>query len=248
MIDPLPLDMLPQPDEWTCGPTCLHAVYRYFGEKSDLSTIIDRVPKLDDGGTLAVLLGCDALKHGYAARIYTYNLTVFDPIWFRDGVDLPAKLCAQADAKDDNKLRLATAGYLEFLRLGGQVRMRDLSTALIRKYLSRNIPLLTGLSSTYLYQEAREINSPTQDKSDVVGFPQGHFVVLRGYDKESKLVQVADPYQKNPWSQNLDYQVSLERVVCAVLLGVLTYDANFLVIHPKNNAMNPHYVSPTPPL
>lgn len=246
MIDPLPLDMLPQPDEWTCGPTCLHAVYRYFGEKVELPMIIHRVPKLDEGGTLAVLLGCDALKHGYAARIYTYNLTVFDPTWFREGVDLQAKLCAQAEAKDDNKLRLATAGYLEFLRLGGQVRMRDLSTTLIRKYLSRNIPLLTGMSSTYLYQEARELDSPTQDKSDVVGVPQGHFVVLRGYDKESKLVQVADPYQKNPWSQNLAYQVSLERVVCAVLLGVLTYDANFLVIHPKNNAMNPHYVVPPP--
>lgn len=244
MINPLPLDMLPQPDEWTCGPTCLHAVYRYFGEQMDLATIIQRVPKLDDGGTLAVLLGCDALAHGYAARIYTYNLTVFDPTWFQEGVDLPAKLRAQAAAKSDNKLRLATNGYIEFLRLGGQVRMQDLSTTLIRKYLARNIPLLTGLSSTYLYQEARELNIPSQDKSDVSGVPQGHFVVLRGYDRESKLVTVADPYQKNPWSKNLDYQVSLERVVCAVLLGVLTYDANFLVIHPSNSANNPHYVNP----
>ena len=248
MINPLPLDMLPQPDEWTCGPTCLHAVYRYFGEKMELSTIIHRVPKLDDGGTLAVLLGCDALANGYAARIYTYNLTVFDPSWFRDGVDLARKLQEQAESKQDKKLRLATHGYLEFLRLGGQVRMQDLSTTLIRKYLARNIPLLTGLSSTYLYQEARELNNPSQDKSDIAGYPQGHFVVLRGYDKETKLVTVADPYSKNPWSTNLDYQVSLERVVCAVLLGVLTYDANFLVIHPKNSANNPHYVVPPIPL
>ena len=124
------------------------------------------------------------------------------------------------------------------------MRMRDLSTTLIRKYLARNIPLLTGLSSTYLYQDARELNNPSQDKSDIAGYPQGHFVVLRGYDKETKLVTVADPYSKNPWSTNLDYQVSLERVVCAVLLGVLTYDANFLVIHPKNSANNPHYVNP----
>lgn len=234
MSEPLALDILPQPDEWTCGPTCLHAVYRYFGDNIDLHTVIQRVPKLDDGGTLAVLLGCDALMHGYAARIYTYNLTVFDPSWFNEGVELSSKLKAQAEAKDDTKLRLATNGYLEFLRLGGQVRMRDLSTTLLRKYLARNVPLLTGLSSTYLYQESREINSPSQDKSDVAGVPQGHFVVLRGYDRESKLIHVADPYQKNPWSKNLDYQVSLERVVCAILLGVLTYDANLLVIYPKN--------------
>ncbi len=25
------LTMLPQPDETTCGPTCLHAIYRYWG-------------------------------------------------------------------------------------------------------------------------------------------------------------------------------------------------------------------------
>ena len=28
----LPVEILPQPDETTCGPTCLHAVFRYFGE------------------------------------------------------------------------------------------------------------------------------------------------------------------------------------------------------------------------
>ena len=28
----LPVRTLPQPDETTCGPTCLHAVYRYWGE------------------------------------------------------------------------------------------------------------------------------------------------------------------------------------------------------------------------
>ena len=28
----LDLDILAQPDDETCGPTCLHAVYRYFGE------------------------------------------------------------------------------------------------------------------------------------------------------------------------------------------------------------------------
>ena len=26
------LDIRPQPDQTTCGPTCLHAVYRYFND------------------------------------------------------------------------------------------------------------------------------------------------------------------------------------------------------------------------
>ena len=39
----LPVEILPQPDETTCGPTCLHAVFRYFGEDEPLERIIERV-------------------------------------------------------------------------------------------------------------------------------------------------------------------------------------------------------------
>ena len=38
----LPLETLPQPDETTCGPTCLHAVYRYWGETEPLAQVIER--------------------------------------------------------------------------------------------------------------------------------------------------------------------------------------------------------------
>ena len=40
--------------------------------------LIADVPKLEDGGTLAVLMGCDALRRDYTAKLYTYNLPVFD--------------------------------------------------------------------------------------------------------------------------------------------------------------------------
>lgn len=234
MQEPLNINILPQPDDVTCGPTCLHAVYRYFGDSVSLQEVIERTPQLEDGGTLAVLLGCDALKHGYDATIYTYNLTVFDPTWFRySDAHLVDKLRSQLLHKDSKKLHIATRGYLEFLSLGGRIQMQDLSSQLIREHLNQSVPLLTGLSSTYLYQDRREVNA-TQEPDDVRGVAQGHFVILRGYNRESKMVRIADPYQKNPWSQNLDYEVPIERVVCAILLGVLTYDANMLVIRPKS--------------
>src|SRR6185369_13364802 len=72
----LRLEILPQPDDITCGPTCLHAVYRYFGDVIGLDQVIEEVPQLETGGTLAVLLGCHALRRGYDATIYTYNLQV----------------------------------------------------------------------------------------------------------------------------------------------------------------------------
>lgn len=53
--------MLPQPTETTCGPTCLHAVYRYWGDEAKLQDVIGRTRALQHGGTFAVFLACDAL-------------------------------------------------------------------------------------------------------------------------------------------------------------------------------------------
>jgi hypothetical protein len=228
----LPFDMLPQPNDWTCGPTCLQAVYRFWGNEDSLDEVIARTRQLAGGGTLAVMLGCDALRQGFQAKIYTFNLTAFDPTWFRDEVDLSAKLRAQLERKDSSRLKAATQGYLEFLELGGTLEMKDLSGQLIHEYLDQSVPIITGLSSTYLYQESREENV-TQRRDDVAGVPQGHFVVLRGFARMRGVVRIADPYMKNPWSQNLDYEIPLERVICAILLGVLTYDANLLIIRPR---------------
>src|SRR5206468_5022462 len=68
----LPVKILPQPDEITCGPTCLHAIYRYWGEDEKLAAVIARARRLEAGGTFAVFLACDALRKGYRATIFTY--------------------------------------------------------------------------------------------------------------------------------------------------------------------------------
>jgi hypothetical protein len=120
---------------------------------------------------------------------------------------------------------------LDFIELGGSLRFEDLTGALIRKYLNRGIPVLTGLSSTYLYRVAREYG-PEDDSDDVRGEPAGHFVVLCGYSKDTREVLVADPFLTNPTGTN-QYLVNIDRLICAILLGILTYDANLLIIEPR---------------
>jgi len=220
-----------QPDEWTCGPTCLHAVYRYFGDGLPLSSLIAEVSTTESGGTFAVLLACHALRRGYSATLYTYNLQLFDPTWFASDVDLSKKLAAQMKAKHDPQIEVATKGYLEFFRLGGKVRFEVLSAKLIRQYLSKGLPILTGLSSTYLYQNMRE-HGPNGDEDDVRGLPVGHFVVMCGYRKQERRVLVADPLQPNPLSDERIYEVGIDRAICAILLGILTFDANLLILEP----------------
>lgn len=232
----LPVPMLPQPDETTCGPTCLHAVYRYWGATAPLTDVIERTHKLEHGGTFAIFLACDALRQGYQATLYTYNLTVFDPTWFAPGVDIAERLRLQAaEKRHDARLQRVTEGYLEFLRLGGRLRLTDLSRPLIRGLLRRNLPIITGLSSTYLYRAAREYG-PDDTPDDIRGLPAGHFVVLAGYDREKRSVLVADPYWRHPYSPSHEYWVNIDRLIGAVLLGIVTHDANLLLVHPSQAA------------
>lgn len=229
----LDLKMLRQPDDATCGPTCLHAVYRYFGDEIALDDVIAEIPQLELGGTLAVTLANHALRRGYGAMIYTYNLTVFDPSWFEGRQpDLAERLQAQARAKPDRRLAEATNAYLDYLSLGGELTMEDLRPGLLRRLLERDRPILTGLSATFLYRSPRELGTDKLQEDDLRGESTGHFVVLCGWDREERSVRVADPLEDNPRFQEHIYWLPVERVINAILLGVLTYDANLLVLEP----------------
>jgi hypothetical protein len=229
----LALETLPQPDETTCGPTCLHAVYRYWGETEPLGQVVERNYRMEHGGTFAVYLACDALRKGYCATIYTYNLLVFDPTWFtRAGVDIAERLQRQLEMKmERRRFQQVTPGYLEFLKLGGRLRFVDLSPKLLHRILRRRMPIITGLSSTYLYHAAREYG-PTDVKDDIRGTPSGHFVVIAGYNAPRRRVLIVDPYQPHPYGTTHEYWISIDRAVGAVLLGIVTHDANLLIVHP----------------
>jgi hypothetical protein len=228
----LRLSVLPQPNYTTCGPTCLHAVYRYWDYETSLHDVIDTVEPLPEGGTLAVRLAIHALKRGFKAEIFTYNLQIFDPTWFspHSPVDLAQRLREQSEHKQSPKLRLATEAYLEFLSLGGIMRYENLDAKLLRRFLRRGVPVLTGLSATHLYDCAREFQD---DYDDVRGTPSGHFVVLSGYDPKTREVSVADPLHDNPRFGSQYYRVGINRLTASILLGILTYDANLLVLTPK---------------
>lgn len=244
------LDIQAQPDDRSCGPTCLYSLYRYYGEKdATLKQTIGQIHSLDSGGTLAEILACHALLRGFSATIYTYHLQMFDPSWFaddghmHDAGDLMARLDEQVRAKPwDKRLRPATKAFKEFLSLGGKLKMVDLTAGLIRQHLMQGIPIVAGLSSTYLYGASREFG-PKDESDDIKGEPQGHFVMLVGYDTVKREVLVADPLDQNPPFHTAKYRLSVNRLINAVLLGIVTYDANLLVIEP-----GPGMKVPKPPV
>jgi len=228
----LAFDIVAQPDDATCGPTCLHGVYGFYRDPLPLEQVIAEVDALPAGGTLAAHLAVHALRRGYRAEIAAWDLAVLDPTWFAPGAPpLIERLSARAARQYDPRRRAACESYLRFLELGGELSFEELSASLLRGYLRRGLPVLTGLSATYLYREPRELADGTPD--DVLGDPVGHFVVLTGYTPGTRTVRVTDPSETNPLASGHTYPVPISRVVGAIFLGALTHDANLLVIQPR---------------
>ena len=179
-------------------------------------------------------MACHALARGYKATIYTYNVNVFDPTWFLPGFDsLAERLDAQRRASDSARVRMACSEYLDFLRLGGKLRMEDLTSELIRRFLKNSTPILTGLSATYLYHAKREFGRDAIP-DDVRG-PRRAFrcaVRLRPDEANGDGGRSSAP---NPFANEQTYAVEIDRVKNAILLGIVTHDANLLIIEPRTN-------------
>jgi len=229
----LPVRIERQPDYTTCGPTALHAIYRYYGDPIDLDTVIRETAKLPGGGTLAVHLSVHALGRGYEVDTWVCNVRHMDPTWFQTPTDLLAKLKARMEAKKllgDPRYGPAMDAVEQYVRLGGRTVWGDLTPELIRGLLAQGTPLLTGTNGTYLYQCSRETDA---GPDDVAGDAFGHFIVLSGYRDGDQSVAICDPLLDNPAHGTKYYRASVYRLIGAIFLGVGSDDGNLVRIRPK---------------
>ncbi|HET7229596.1 MAG TPA: hypothetical protein VFJ16_06310 [Longimicrobium sp.] len=228
-----------QPDDVTCGPTCLRKVYSFYGVDMGLDELIASLERNEDGGTLAVFLGIAALKRGFRARIYSYDLRIFDPTWFALP---PARLKEKIHGRfpylsDAQRLRAAGA-YIRFLEMGGELSFDELTPGLMKEIIDRDHPILAGLSATYLYRHSRERWDDVLERlidDDVRGEPTGHFVVISGYDQWGRRLCVLDPFE-HPEMDGGRQTVDANRLINAILLGDVTYDAVLLEVWPAGEA------------
>jgi hypothetical protein len=114
----LTLEILAQPTDETCGPACLHAVYRFLEDPLPLDQVVAEVTPLRTGGTLAAYLGLHALERGYRTTLYTYNLELFDPTWFTEpeghiaGVPVLGSVSMLLTPAATRRRRLAAAAWV----------------------------------------------------------------------------------------------------------------------------------------
>jgi len=230
----LPVSIERQPDYTTCGPTSLHAIYRYWEDPIDLATVIAETEKLPGGGTLGVHLSVHALRRGYEVDTWVCNVRHFDPTWFQQPTDLAAKLRKRIEAKgliDDPRYGPAVRAMEAYLALGGRVVWGDLSAALLARVLGERTPLVTGVDGTYLYQCIRETEA---GPDDVAGDGFGHFLVLCGYRSSDESVAISDPLMDYPLAASKYYRASVHRVIGSIFLGVGSDDGNLIRIRPRD--------------
>ena len=232
----LPVQRFLQPDDVTCGPTCLRKVYDFYGLQAELGEVIGEIDRNEDGGTLAVFLGIAALRRGFAARIFAYDQRVFDPTWVPLPMDaLADKVRRRLPHLQRAKTIRAAQAYLRFLEEGGEVGWEELLPALLKRILNRDHPVLAGLSATHLYRMMREWQDPHTGRlreDDVRGDPIGHFVVISGYRRWGREFVVLDPSAVVPGSADGRLIVDAQRLINSILLGDLTYDAVLLELWP----------------
>lgn len=226
----LPLPAYRQPDDVSCGPTCLSKVLTSYGDTRSRADLEASVQRNADGGTLGVYLGQAAMRLGYPVTIYSYNLRVFDPTWSSlSPAALADKLRARARVVDEEKLRAAIEAYVSYLEDGGTIRFDDLDEDLLVSLVREDLPIVVGLSATYLFATPRE-DPITNAFDDVGGEPSGHFLVVCGYRHHGRTFVVSDPYQGLPMTSDGTYEVDARRLLNAILLGDVTYDGVLLVV------------------
>lgn len=229
----LAVPRMAQPDEFTCGPTCLHQVLLYYKDVRPLPQILAALRRNPDGGTLAVYLGLAALEMGYNAALYPLGLRVVDPTWrgwtFHN---LRERIAQRAKVQTNEAWRLEHEAYVQFLDAGGKLFVEELSPALLVRILRREHPVVCGLSATYLYGTMRE-RSDDLEYDDLRGESAGHFVVLCGYTGGGLHFHVRDPSVHVPFSATGRYTVGAQRLTNAILLGDATRDAVLLEVWPR---------------
>lgn len=238
MSEPLKIHIEHQPDDVTCGPVALQAVYKYWNDIISIDKVIDEVECIDaDGGTTDALLGLHALQRGYSVCIYPSNLNIFDPTWGTghkaDGF-ITSRLKERIKYAPDAKTRRVIDAYIRFTEAGGEICIRNLDD-ILEYYLKCNCyPTICAVSSTALYNCSRDLfDGNVSHPDDTYGDPCGHFVIATSMDDVNKKVEIADPYAYGDIGNN--YTVDFGWLMKSIYLGVSTFDGSLISIKPRDD-------------
>lgn len=223
-----------KPSSKACGPVCLHNIYSHLNINIDLETILNDL-KVDSKTTTHLP---QLAKHINQKGVKTVLLSSCSfniaPEWKNkskkkiiSNLKKWIKYNSVKKKPQQNKsIWIKDARFLvDYLKEGGSIKILNLTTAVIDKYLNEGYIILSCLEESWLWGK-RKVREKQQYDS-IKGGPRGHFVII--FDKTRKQYIISDPYPTLLKSKERIYKVSKERL----LISTLIWGAQVLAIKAK---------------
>jgi len=211
----LNIPQLSQETAFSCLPACLQQVFGYYHIVVSQEEMLNELKKPERGMSIPKA-GLFLKKYGFKPLIITNNIQIFDPAWFRlSNVALIKNIKKRRQFLDKYNQSLID-DYVKYLKMGGQINFETISLELFVKYLSKNIPIVAELASTFLYKKSKS-TKPGRFDGSIKGDIDGHCVVIAGFNDDK--IKVVDPDAKNnPFNKKGIYWIQARELIASIFV------------------------------
>ncbi|MFH1971734.1 MAG: hypothetical protein ABIJ05_05140 [Patescibacteria group bacterium] len=198
-----------------CGPFCLLNIYTHFQIPTTINKIQSELNVSKDDPTYLAQLARNCLKHKLDSIILSSNPRIISPSWKdKTKKEIIVKLKEWVTLNNSNSWWLRTALFLLFyLQEGGNIKIVDLSTSIIDKYLEKGYLLLCCLDESWLWGK-RKINKKAE-YDDIKGYSTGHCIVI--YKHINNDYFISDPYPTKIEEKEGLYKVNKQQLLVSTL-------------------------------
>ncbi|MBD3362355.1 hypothetical protein GF362_01395 [Candidatus Dojkabacteria bacterium] len=216
-------------DSSACGPSCLQAIYKYYGKDLKLKMILEDLHIDKDTSTYVSQLARHLNTNHLSTTLISSNPFVVSPDWKAKPKKVVIKELKEWILHHFNKgkvenIWIKEALYLLFyLQEGGNLKISNITTDLIDKYLEDQNLILCCLAENWIWGK-RKI-SKVVEYDNIKGHVNGHFVIV--YDKNKGDYQISDPYPTSIENKEGLYAINKEELLTATL----TWSHEILIVN-----------------
>lgn len=196
-----------QPTNSSCGYAALAMLLSFYDAKVSPEDILKAVPIIkneqeEDLGSLSPELATWILGRDYAVDLYTFDFQIIDLSWANLSRDKvierleTVKNIRNVPSLGRNMSERFIQSYIDFLRAGGNLRIKQNPTSELLINLLRKAPIFVNVSSHPLYNLGR-LSYPEPGKNtadDVNGKITTHSLVIYGVTSDGNFL-LADPWE-----------------------------------------------------
>ncbi len=204
-----------QETPYSCVPACLQQLFDYYHKQISQAEILCSLDRPERGMSIP-RAGLFLQESGLDPLFITNNINIFDPAWFRLGNVMLIKNLKKRRKFLDKYSQSLVDDYLKYLNNGGKIRFKTISPDLLVQYLSKGIPIMAELASTFIYKKSKS-TKPGKFDDGIKGDIEGHCVIISGFDINKHKFKIVDPDSKNnPFSKKGIYWVKEEDLIASI--------------------------------